>query len=178
MLFERQIESWSDMRRLVAPFMVASSTQQVTQTMSADAGAQLEEWPGLCALITRLAERLRKERFDRGRGAKPYDLLLPCYFSDIARVLRALRPVLAPGARCAWLVGDSSPYGVYIDTPTLLCQLASDLGFEILEDRVLRERGSRWRNGQRPARRLTERLVLFRRPQWGEQQMLPGFHHY
>lgn len=64
-----------------------------------------------------------------------------------------------------WVVGDSAPYGIAIDTPSLVLLVAEELGFQSVEDRCLRDRGQRWRtNGTRHQVALTERLIVFRRP--------------
>ena len=79
------------------------------------------------------------------------------YFVGLAGVLSNLYEHLASGARCAWLVGDSAPYGIYLDTPTLISVLAGDLGFDILSDEKVRTRGQRWRtNGVRRQVELSE----------------------
>jgi hypothetical protein len=69
-----------------------------------------------------------------------------------------------PRIRLAWVVGDSAPYGVYIDTPALIAKLAAELGFKRGEDITVRSRGLRWRqNGSRHQVPLTERLITFKR---------------
>jgi hypothetical protein len=98
------------------------------------------------------------------------------YFADLQAVLENLRLALAPGARVAWVLGDSAPYDVYVDTPVLLGLLAEELGFEVLDDVFLRPRGAKWRGvGARHQRILSERLLVFRKPGWAKQERLPGF---
>jgi hypothetical protein len=100
---------------------------------------------------------------------------LATYFADIAAVLEQLLPRMAPGARAAWVIGDSAPYGVRVDTPGLLGFLAEEIGFEILDDVHLRDRGQRWPGvGKRHRLALTERVVVFRRPREFVQARLPG----
>ena len=72
---------------------------------------------------------------------------------------------LAASSTVAWIIGDSAPYGIYIDTPTLLANLAAEVGFEFVSDLAIRSRGERWRtNGTRHQVPLTERLLVLRRP--------------
>jgi len=82
----------------------------------------------------------------------------------MAQVLEHLAQHLAPDAPCLWLVGDSAPYGVYIDTPDLLGRIAQEVGLSRISDITLRKRGLRWSSaGQRHQQTLTERLLWLRR---------------
>jgi hypothetical protein len=162
--FLRQARSWSELcERVRAPMLVAT-TQQARQGPAAAATTALSAFPRTADAVSVLVRSLEKERDRRGRG-KEYDRVLPTYFLGIAQVLACLFQALEPGGRCAWVVGDSAPYGVVVDTPSLILTLAGELGFELLGDEVLRHRGQRWRtNGTRHQVALTERLIEFRRP--------------
>lgn len=165
-------DSWAQMSALGAG-LVASCTQQVGGERFALAQRWLASRPGIEAAVRSLCQRLSHAQ-NGLRRPKRYDRLLVAYFADIGQVLQALLPMMAPGARAAWVVGDSAPYNVYVDTPALLGVLATELGFEVLDDVTLRERGRRWPgSGSRHSRRLSERLLVFRRPAWGEQLELP-----
>lgn len=168
------ISSWSEMNRLVSSRLVASCTQQVTATRASAAHDALASLPATAALTRILCARLERAQGQRARP-KRYDVLVPVYFADMALVLKRLLRALAPEAKTAWVVGDSAPYGVHVDTPALLSVLAEEIGFSVLDDVHLRDRGRRWPGvGGRHSRRLTERLIVFVRPGWGEQQRLPG----
>jgi hypothetical protein len=61
-------------------------------------------------------------------------------------------------------VGDSAPYSVYVDTPSLIGVAAEEVGFEVKEVWTLRERGLRWKtSGVRHQEKLEERLVWFQK---------------
>jgi hypothetical protein len=63
-----------------------------------------------------------------------------------------------------WLIGDSAPYGVYVDTPAIIGRLAAGHGLAVEQDVLLRHRGDRWAsNATRHQEKLSERLVLLRR---------------
>jgi len=169
------VSSWRELTERVGRHLVASSTQQVTRVRAQHALEDLARYPGTTATVEALAGRLARERAERPRG-KAYDVLVPCYFADLAAVLRNLHAAMAPGATAAWVLGDSAPYDVHVDTPALVGLLAEEVGFEVVDDVLLRERGGRWRGvGRRHARRLSERLLVFRRPGWAAQAPLPGF---
>jgi hypothetical protein len=143
--------------------MLVATTQQTRQGLAHDAARHLAVYPQISDSVERLVGELSTERERRGRG-KEYDRVVAPYFLGLARVLSAMYEYLRPGASCAWIVGDSAPYGIYIDTPALLGCLADELGYEVIDDVVLRDRGQRWRqNGSRHQVALSERLVTFRR---------------
>lgn len=169
------VSSWREMTETVSRHLVASCTQQVTAARAESAQAKLADCPGTSAAVVSLARRLLQARTGRRRG-KVYDRLVWSYFADLRRVLDHLQRALAPGARAAWVIGDSAPYDVYVDTPVLVGLLAEELGFEVLDDIFLRPRGRKWPGvGARHSRVLSERLLVFRRPRWGAQEPLPGF---
>jgi hypothetical protein len=164
--FSGRAGSWKEMCDTVRAGMVVASTQQALSDDARAARAQLTQLPTFCRLLDPLVDRLSSERRGRGqRWGKQYDWLAVLYFRDLSRVLKHVRATLPPGAPLAWVVGDSAPYGVHIDTPALLSELGRELGFSINEDRVLRRRGLRWQtNGSRHQVPLTERLLLWAAP--------------
>jgi len=158
------VASWAQMCDVVRGGMVVATTQQTARQASMRAERALRRWPSAGSELCELTNALQCERAKRPRG-KEYDQVLPTYFADLARVLRHLHKHLRAGAISAWVIGDSAPYGVYIDTPRLVAALAKDLGFEPLDDVEVRSRGLRWRtNGSRHQVPLSERLITFRRP--------------
>lgn len=156
--------TWAELCHEIRGDMLVATTQQTREALAASAAEHLAVYPSLAASITELTRSLAVERTRRGRG-KEYDRVLAPYFVGIARVLASLHEHLEPGGVCAWIVGDSAPYGVYIDTPALIARLAEELGFKRGSDVQLRARGERWRtNGTRHQVALSERLVTFSRP--------------
>jgi hypothetical protein len=157
------VSSWGEMCNEVRSGMVVATTQQSRRSRAVRALAELRRFSSITSDVVRLTDRLGAERESRARG-KEYDQVLPAYFADLARVLRHLHTNTAPGAFAAWVIGDSAPYGVYIDTPRLVGALAGDIGFSLVDDVAVRSRGMRWReNGSRHQVPLTERLITFRR---------------
>jgi hypothetical protein len=69
------------------------------------------------------------------------------------------------GASVQLVVGDSAPYGVYINTPRLIEAIAVELGFDKAEGELIRMRGRRWAtNGTRHTVLLREEVVRLRAP--------------
>ena len=157
------VSSWGEMCKKVRADMLVATTQQSSRKGQSHASSRLKPFPSIASDAQSLTERLGEERKHRARG-KEYDQVLPAYLLGVSRVLSNLHQHLKVGGVAAWIVGDSAPYGVYIDTPQLIAGLATDLGFDPIDDVVVRSRGLRWRtNGSRHQVPLSERLITFRR---------------
>jgi hypothetical protein len=161
--FLGELTSWSQMCATVRAGMLTATTQQTTVAAMQRALAALRRFGPTGVGIAELTDELKAERLARPRG-KEYDRVLPDYFAGMAEVLANLAHTLRPGAPSVWLIGDSAPYGVYIDTPQLIGELAERLGFRVEGDILLRHRGKRWATAaKRHPMELSERLLLFRR---------------
>jgi hypothetical protein len=161
--FLGRAQSWAEMCTAVRQAMITATTQQSAKASAERDLAWLERFPATYETITALSAELGSERSRRPRG-KEYDRVLPSYFRGIARVLSHAHRRLKKSAPTILVIGDSAPYGVYVDTPDLIKELALQVGFSFQSDEVLRPRGSRWRqNGVRHKIELTERLVFLTR---------------
>jgi hypothetical protein len=162
--FWGEISSWAEMCSGVRDGMLVATTQQSSVGATAAAWHDLEKYD-LRASLEPLASELETLRLERSGGGKEYDRVLPDYFAGIAKVLAQIHHHLARGSTVAWVVGDSAPYGIYVDTPALLADLAEEIGFGFVADITIRSRGERWRtNGTRHQVPLTERLLVLLRP--------------
>jgi len=113
--------------------------------------------------LDELAEGLRVEKAKR-KGGKEYDKLLFQYFGDMLAVVANLARALKPGSKAAMVIGDSAPYGVYVDTPRLIGRLAELEGLDIEMDIKVRDRGQRWAMAAgRHSVGLTERVLVLRK---------------
>lgn len=164
------VRTWRELTRTIRAPLIAASTQQTTRPGSEAANRELLRLvPKSAERIAGLEARLRAERARRPRG-KEYDQLLVMYFRDLTLALVQMRDHSLPGAPVRLVLGDSAPYGVYVDTPALIEGLAMELGFERMTRRALRTRGLRWHsNGMRHAIPLSEQLVELRSPGFAQQ---------
>ncbi len=160
--FWTALGSWKEMCDHVRAPMLTATTQQSNQPAASAAAAELEAWPAVASECARLVGELKAQRRARARG-KEYDRVLPAYLAGAGAVLRHVARVLKPGAPCVLLVGDSAPYGVYVDTPALLAGLAAGVGLTVVSDRKIRARGGRWVTSGRHDHPLAERMVVLRR---------------
>ncbi|MHA1169124.1 MAG: DNA methyltransferase [Candidatus Hodarchaeales archaeon] len=90
---------------------------------------QLED---LCQTI----ENIQKTK----KNPKLYTIVLKAYFNDMFKVLKGLYWIMAEGARCCIIVGDSGMYGTHVATDSLLYDLSEQVGFNKAGLRILRER--------------------------------------
>lgn len=158
--FLGEARTWHELCQRVRSRMLIATTQQSRVAQGQRDLRRLARWPSVQGWAQQLTEQLESERQSRPRG-KEYDRLLPSYLVGVGAVLINLRAHVRRGAKCAWVVGDSAPYGVYVDTPRIIEALAQDVGFESLGSEHLRDRGQRWSsNGTRHAIALEERLLL------------------
>ena len=162
--FSKRASSWAEMCSTVRNGMVVASTQQSKRQDAESALTELEDAPRFHAQVSELVEALCNERGKRPSG-KHYDWMVSLYFRDLWQVLQHARACLPKGAPVVWVIGDSAPYGIYLDTPALLSQLGTELGFELKSQEVLRSRGKRWRtNGSRHQVDLCEKQLVWVAP--------------
>lgn len=154
--------TWREMCTEVRADMLTATTQQSSVKAKRSALDELVGLPGTDR-IAPIVEELAMARKSRDGRTKEYDQVIPAYFVGIHRVLQNLSHYLAPGSAALWLIGDSAPYGVYVDTPALIGECAIGAGFELVEDVPLRVRGNRWSsNADRHGVPLSERLLVLR----------------
>lgn len=165
--------SWADMCSTIRSNMLTSTTQQSSVRERDDALRTVANTT-IGSEVATLTDRLQGERRQRRRG-KEYDQVVPAYFAAMNAIIGNVARALTPGAPCVWLIGDSAPYGVHIDTPRLIGELAEGAGFTVTEDVVLRRRGARWGTATgRHDVQLSERLLLFYRNRPDDSSQAPA----
>jgi hypothetical protein len=160
--FWGEVRTWAEMCLHVRSGMVTATTQQATVGEKEKAVAVLEDLQEDTAReILKLVVGIEDARRARGKRSKEYDRVAPAYFVAMRQILAHLHAQLEPGASALWLVGDSAPYGVYVDTPRLIGELATGVGFTFGDDVNLRVRGNRWpAKADRHKVGLSERLIV------------------
>ena len=163
MYFLGEADSWKSLCEVARTDMIVATTQQTSMARAEAAWVDLDSNGAVKKRLVDIAKLLTVERRSRGRG-KEYDRVVPTYFAGLDVVIQQMAKNLEAGARSAWLVGDSAPYGVYVDTPDLLSALATGHGFEVEADVTIRKRGLRWVGaGARHSLPLAERLIVWKR---------------
>ena len=96
--------------------------------------------------IQDIAHAIERRRIELGKTSgfeRLYPRVTRLYFGGMARHLASLRPVLRPGAKLAYVVGDQASYlRVMIRTGRILSDLARSLGFEVAGIDLFRTRPS------------------------------------
>jgi hypothetical protein len=160
--FWGEVRSWRQMCDEVRGDMLTATTQQSSKAQKALSLESLTAYGATGADIAALTKNLEDARGQRNGRSKEYDQVLPAYFTAMGAVLANAFDKLESGATALWLVGDSAPYDVFVDTPALIGRLASEIGFENKEDVLLRTRGHRWSKPTAPS--LSERMIVLRKP--------------
>ena len=115
------------------------------------------------AEIRNIAEAIEQRRIALGKTSgfeRLYPRVTRLYFGGMARHLASLRPILKPGARLAYVVGDQASYlRVMIRTGHLLADLARSLRYSVTGIDLFRTRLSTVTGEQ-----LREEIVLLEWP--------------
>lgn len=126
--------------RLQKQQFIRSNTRSVYK---ADAD---HKWVEDVECIQVLADSIEERRLDLGKTSgfeKQYTKVVRLYFGGMARHLSELRPLLRPGAKLAYVVGDQASYfRILIRTGQILAEVAERLGYEVLNIDLFRTRFS------------------------------------
>ncbi len=143
--------------RALKKSLLRSNTRNVYKGDSDD------EWIAHHGEIQRLAAEIEARRVEMGKTSgfeKLYHKVTKLYFGGMARHLSALKMVLKPGARLAYVVGDQASYlRVMIRTGQLLAEIAENLGYEVVSIDLFRTRIATTTGEQ-----LREEVVILRWP--------------
>ena len=128
-----------DLRRQKQQF-IRSNTRGVYKADTDD--SWVEDIPRIQALACSIEQR----RLELGKTSgfeKQYAKVVRLYFGGMARHLSELKPLLRPGAKLAYVVGDQASYfRIMIRTGQILAELAERLGYEVLDIDLFRQRFS------------------------------------
>ncbi len=88
-----------------------------------------------------IINNISKER----SGKKSFHILMLLYFSDMYLVLKEIRRVLRKDSKAYLILGDSAPYGIYINTTQMLGKISKNIGFNEYRIHKIRDRGTKWK---------------------------------
>ena len=148
------ISTRQDLRRFKQDF-VRSNTRGVYKADDDN------EWVARNPIVQSLADRIEARRLELGKTSgfeKQYARVVKLYFGGMARHLAELRPLLKPGAKLAYVVGDQASYfRVMIRTGQILADIAERLGYTVVDIDLFRTRFSTATKQQ-----LREEVVLLK----------------
>lgn len=150
------IQSKQDLRTLKQQ-LVRSNTRSVYKADTDDALVSDHQE------IQRIATAIERRRIELNKDSgfeRLYARVTKLYFGGMTRHLSELRPVLRPGARLAYVVGDQASYlRVMIRTGQILADIAASLGYEVISIDLFRTRLATATREQ-----LREEVVVLRWP--------------
>ena len=146
MSFMGEINGWGDLQETVRKFLVRSCSQHVPEG-SVDTASVLgiPELGPIRSDLEEVCARLAEIRETKG-GRKTYNLMVACYFRDLALMWKALRSVCATPSKICFVIGDSAPYGVHVPAVPWLGALALSAGFKSCRFEKTRDRNVKWKN--------------------------------
>ena len=157
-------DNWNDITEKVRKNLVTGAT-----THYKEADFQLEEWKKNQFYIENknvidnlMPDILKiKEISKNKKGKKSFDILALLYFEDMYNVLLEMRRVLKQRSKAYLVLGDSAPYGIFIDTTKLLGEIALNSGFNKYNIVKIRERGTKWTSlKNRHSLKLSENILI------------------
>lgn len=157
-------DNWNDITEKVRKNLVTGAT-----THYKEADFSLDDWKekqfyleNKNILDDLMPDVMRIKEISKGRkGKKSFDILTLYYFEDMYHVLLEMRRVLKKGSRAYLVLGDSAPYGVFIDTTQLLGEIALNAGFNRFNIVKIRERGTKWTTlKNRHSLKLSENILI------------------
>ena len=146
MTFWGEIRCWGDLQEAVRRHLIRSCSQHasaeklVLEEVLADA-VLAPIRPALSDACGKLA----KIRETKG-GRKNYHTMASAYFRDLGHSFKALRRICRPDGFMCFVIGDSAPYGVYLDVDDWLGELAIAAGFKSYSFEKIRDRNIKWKN--------------------------------
>ena len=118
--------------------LIRSNTRGVYKSDTDD--REVEHHPAIQEIATAI-ERRRIELGKTSGFERLYPRVTRLYFGGMARHLASLRPVLRPGAKLAYVVGDQASYlRVMIRTGQILADLAQSLDYRVVDIDLFRTR--------------------------------------
>lgn len=146
MTFWGEIEGWGDLHSAVRQYLIRSCSQHaaadklVLEEVLADSTLSpiQKELSDACYALAQIRET-------KG-GKKTYHTMAAAYFRDLGLVLKALRPLCRKNSIVCFVIGDSAPYGVYLEVDTWLGELALAAGFHSYSFEKIRDRNVKWKN--------------------------------
>lgn len=157
-------DNWNDITEKVRKNLVTGAT-----THYKEADFVMSDWKekqfyleNKNILDSLMPDIIKIKEISKGRkGKKSFDILALYYFEDMYNVLLEMRRVLKKGSKAYLVLGDSAPYGVFIDTTSILGQIALNAGFNNYKIVKIRERGTKWTSlKNRHSLTLSENILI------------------
>lgn len=146
MTFWGEVQNWGDLQSVVRSHLIRSCSQHAAaERLDLESLLANRVLDPICSELSVACHELAAIRLTKG-GRKTYHTMTAAYFIDMARVFLSLRKLCRSGAEMCFVVGDSAPYGVYLQVDRWLGDLALAAGFESWQFEKIRDRNTKWKN--------------------------------
>lgn len=146
MTFWGEVEGWGDLQSTVRQYLIRSCSQHAAaDKLSLEALLSNPLLEPIHDELAHACNTLAEIRLTKG-GRKNYHTMAAAYFTDMAQTFYSLRKLCRDGSELCFVVGDSAPYGVYLDVDAWLGKLAVAAGFKSYRFEKIRDRNIKWKN--------------------------------
>jgi hypothetical protein len=146
MTFWGEITSWGDLQDAIRQYLIRSCSQHAAaEKLVLDDLLSEPVIDPIKEELSTACRTLSEVRETKG-GRKSYHTMAAAYFRDIGLVFKSLRALCRPGSFACFVIGDSAPYGVYLNVDTWLGKLALAAGFRSYSFEKIRDRNIKWKN--------------------------------
>jgi len=146
MTFWGEVKGWGDLHSAARQFLIRSCSQHsAKEKLTLDTLLNDEILNPILPELEKACRELEEVRKTKG-GKKTYHTMAAAYFSDLGYVMKSLRSCCKEGSEMCFVIGDSAPYGVYLDVENWLGALALNAGFKSYSFEKLRDRNIKWKN--------------------------------
>lgn len=146
MTFWGEVSGWGDLQDVVRQHLIRSCSQHAAaDKLVLDEVLAETILAPIRADLSVACQTLAEVRETKG-GRKNYHTMAAAYFRDLGLVLKALRPLCRTDSFLCFVIGDSAPYGVYLDVDLWLGELAIAAGFKSYSFEKIRDRNVKWKN--------------------------------
>lgn len=144
--FWGEVEGWKDLQSKVRQYLIRSCSQHsAAEKLDMDQLLQSKNLQPIHKELSEACEQLAEIRLKKG-GRKTYHTMAAAYFSDLAQVFISLRKLCRDNSRVCFVIGDSAPYGIYLNVDKWLGELAMAAGFIDYKFEKIRDRNIKWKN--------------------------------
>lgn len=136
-------DSWGDITEKFRSLQVPNTTTVPTRIKKNHLAYREKLSAQMISKLDPLVSTLAAIRKEKG-GSKDYNTLVYPYFETMKSILNRCHQILRVGAPIHVIIGDAYLYGIHIPTGEITRMILDELGFENLEMKLLRTRGTRW----------------------------------
>jgi hypothetical protein len=146
MTFWGEINGWGDLQGTVRKHLIRSCSQHAAADRLVLDDVLAETVLDPIRRDLSIACRTLAEVRETKGGRKNYHTMAAAYFRDLGLVFKSLRSLCRPGGFACFVIGDSAPYGVYLNVDSWLGELALAAGFKSYSFEKIRDRNIKWKN--------------------------------